>query len=257
MDIGRDPTANKTMAYERRFYIYAYLRTDGTPYYIGRGQRYRMHNIQQHVVGVPPWERRVKLMTDLTHEEANEWEIDLIELLGRIDLGTGCLRNRTAGGNEGNTGWVPTPEYCEEKAKQMREWHRLNPNANGLKISEAKLGHEVTAETRQKIAETLADQEAATAAGFTVKGWVALPDFVRRRIVKQLKAGVEVQVNATLRDIKTAERKGVTVEQWLALTPNQRKHFDRTQKRAEEAGINFWAWIVMTKGERIQAALAA
>ena len=86
-----------------RFYTYAYLREDGTPYYIGKGQTDRLYNRTQHKVPLPPRDRIIFLKKGLTNEEAMNHEKYMIFLYGRKDNGTGILRNRTDGG-EGASG---------------------------------------------------------------------------------------------------------------------------------------------------------
>ncbi len=92
------------------FYTYAYLREDKTPYYIGKGcgRRYR---VKQGRVICPPTDlsRIVILKKDLTEEEAVRHEIYMISILGRKDINTGILRNRTNGG-DGVTGLTHTKE---------------------------------------------------------------------------------------------------------------------------------------------------
>jgi hypothetical protein len=87
------------------YYTYAYLREDGSPYYIGMGKGIRIH--KQHPRGIqdlrPPRERRVKLKTNLTRQDAIEHEKELIKLYGRKDNNTGILHNLTDGG-EGASG---------------------------------------------------------------------------------------------------------------------------------------------------------
>jgi hypothetical protein len=246
-----------TTVNDRRFYVYAYLRTDGTPYYIGRGQRYRIHDVQNHIVKLPPKHRRKILATALTHEDANEWECDLIQLFGRKDLGTGCLRNLTDGGNEGNTGWVPSAEYRQNKAEQMQQWHRENPGVNGAKISAAKLGHIQNDSTRAKISIALIDADVVSAYGLTVDQWSQLDHAARKRVIRQHGAGVTVCADATLKELKAVSGKGVTVEQWRNLNSLQRKHFNRTKARADRAGVHYLTWVALTKSEQIKLALAA
>ena len=90
---------------------------------------YRMHNRQQHTVGVPPHNRRKKLVTGLTDDEANEWEVDLIDILGFVHDGSGCLRNEKRGGNIGSTGWVPSEEYRQQKSKANKKYWREHQRA--------------------------------------------------------------------------------------------------------------------------------
>jgi hypothetical protein len=99
------------------FYTYAYLREDGTPYYIGKGRGKRIYQ-NNHNVSVPPKERRLILKQNLTEEEAFKHEIYMISVIGRKNIGTGILRNLTDGG-EGGSGAIRSNEYRERVRKQM------------------------------------------------------------------------------------------------------------------------------------------
>jgi hypothetical protein len=80
------------------YYTYAYLREDGTPYYIGKGINNRAYKGDCKSVRVPPKNRILFLKTGLTEEESFKHEIYIINILGRKDIGTGILRNLTDGG---------------------------------------------------------------------------------------------------------------------------------------------------------------
>lgn len=81
-----------------QFYVYAYLREDGTPYYMGKDKR--AWTKAKNEIGKPTdISRIVILQENLTDTEAKEHEINLIKTYGRIDLGTGILRNKTNGGD--------------------------------------------------------------------------------------------------------------------------------------------------------------
>ena len=67
------------------YYVYAYLREDGTPYYIGKGHEGRMDQ-KHNNVGIPPKNRRVKLKENLIEEEALQYEMELIKKYGRKGL---------------------------------------------------------------------------------------------------------------------------------------------------------------------------
>lgn len=102
------------------FYTYAYLREDGTPYYIGKGSNGRAYSTYRRSIKIPKDKDRILfLKQNLTEEDAFKHEKYMIHVLGRKDLGTGILRNLTDGG-EGTSGWVPS----EETRKRMSESRR-------------------------------------------------------------------------------------------------------------------------------------
>jgi len=92
------------------YYTYAYLREDGTPYYIGKGRNKRIHN-NHNKIPLPPKNRRIFLKENLTEEEAFKHEIYMIAVFGRKDLGTGILLNMTNGGERGGCRICPTKKY--------------------------------------------------------------------------------------------------------------------------------------------------
>jgi AP2 domain/NUMOD3 motif len=100
------------------FYVYAYLREDLSPYYIGKGSGKRINKSQGKPVGLPSKERRIKLLENLTEEQAFTFEMFFIEWFGRKDLGTGILYNKSNGG-EGASGWKPTEEQRAKIVKAV------------------------------------------------------------------------------------------------------------------------------------------
>ena len=98
------------------YYTYAYLREDRTPYYIGKGTGDRIYSKNRIIKSPKDKSRIIYLKQNLTEEEAFRHEIYMIDVFGRIDLGTGILHNRTGGG-DGSSGCIPS----EETRRKMRE----------------------------------------------------------------------------------------------------------------------------------------
>jgi ribosomal protein L28 len=116
---------------DNSFYTYAYLRKDGTPYYIGKGKGDRAFRNRGRSVKTPPKERILLLKTGLTEEEAFKHEIYMIALYGRKDLGTGILYNFSDGG-----------EGSSNPSEEIRR-----------KIGAASKGRKHSEETRMKISK--------------------------------------------------------------------------------------------------------
>lgn len=89
------------------YYVYAYIREDGTPYYIGKGKDARAWS-KDHFINLPPLNRIKILESNLTDVGACAIERRLIRWHGRknIDVG-GILYNQAEGGNGGDTSCSP------------------------------------------------------------------------------------------------------------------------------------------------------
>jgi len=87
------------------YYVYFYLRTDGTPYYVGKGTGIRAYkHCKNDIIHTPKDSSKILIYHDnLTEMWAFILERYYIRWFGRKDIGTGILRNRTDGG-EGFTG---------------------------------------------------------------------------------------------------------------------------------------------------------
>jgi hypothetical protein len=106
--------------------VYVYLRAEdsengpaGSPYYIGKMSRaYRPWG--PHTVPFPSNPALVRLLKGgLSDEQAQEWERRYIKHYGRIQDGTGILRNGTAGG-EGVAG-AKFPKPVQVKKSMVQE----------------------------------------------------------------------------------------------------------------------------------------
>ncbi len=143
------------MVNPNRFYTYAYLREDRTPYYIGKGVRYRLFEGSGKPCPVPKDKNRIIfLKQNLIEEEAFKHETYMISVFGR-KIDGGILLNKTFGGEgasgrvvkdstrvilkEKCSGWKHTPEAIE-KIRQSSLSRIYSPKSE---------------ETKRKISNTL------------------------------------------------------------------------------------------------------
>lgn len=126
------------------YYVYLYVKPDGTVFYVGKGKEDRyLHHLQEAKKPKSKDKNKLKISTirkilkqglepdirfidkNLSEEQAFELEEFLISEIGRIDLGTGTLTNLTNGG-EGSSGVIVSEETRHKRRLKMQG--ELNPN---------------------------------------------------------------------------------------------------------------------------------
>ena len=108
------------------YYTYAYLREDGTPYYIGKGKGNRLYDHRGKNCNPPKDRSRIiKLKQNLTEEEAFKHEIYMIAVYGKKCDDTGILMNIADGGNappviSGDKHHMKTEEYKRRVSEKLK-----------------------------------------------------------------------------------------------------------------------------------------
>lgn len=102
------------------FYVYAYLRQDGSPYYIGKGKNKRIS--ERHSIAIPANPALIIFLEkNMTEVGALALERQMIRWYGRKDLGTGILRNKTDGGDGTSLPGELNPMFGRSHTEHTRE----------------------------------------------------------------------------------------------------------------------------------------
>ena len=135
-----------------RYYVYAYLRTNGTPYYIGKGCNNRAYTKHRHISVPKNKSRIVFLETHLSNVGACALERRYILWYGRKNTNTGILINLTDGG-EGCEGHIHSEETKARISDQVREKTKGIPKSSEhrTKLSDALKGKAKSSEHRAKL----------------------------------------------------------------------------------------------------------
>ena len=131
-----------------KYYVYEYLREDGTPYYVGKGTGFRAYCKRPYK---PKDNSRIKIVKEgLSESEAFDLEMSLIKKYGRQDLGTGMLKNKTAGG-EGGSKSNDTIKKLSSANKGKIPWNKglTKTDQRVLKNAESRSKVRYSEETKQ------------------------------------------------------------------------------------------------------------
>lgn len=239
--------------------VYAYLRERdseygkaGSPYYIGKMADHG-RPWGKHALPIPKDPRCIRVLKGgLTAEQAAEWEMRYIARYGRIDNGTGILRNRTDGG-EGIPGFSHK-EVSREKMRFAQE-KRSRAAADRFGIS-YEVWESFSTARRQVVAvryrrglrgAELLNERSAQAEdvsqrlGIDYEVWTALPARGRKRIRERHKAGVRGPALLEALDTDSnaesarfaAEKHGVPCAVWVGLSESHKT----TVRRRYQSGI--------------------
>jgi hypothetical protein len=195
-----------------KFYTYNYLRLDGSPFYIGKGngnRAYVSHKTQG--ISTPKDRSRIKVQHWADETIAIAYEIYQIDFWGRKDIGTGILHNKTDGGG-GISGF---------KNPHTEEWNR--------KISEAHMGKVVPQELREQIRAKL-------------KGRVVPPERIAKQAAAQVGRKHSVAARANMRTAQRALGKKCTQEAKEYLSVVVKAQWEDPEYREKQSKAHSKPW---------------
>ena len=159
------------------YYVYGYKRAhlsdhgqEGSFYYIGKGKGNRKTD-KRHTVKPPNDASLIETIAEnMSEKDALQLEMNLIFLLGRLDIGTGILRNKTDGG-QGMSGNTPSETTKAAQSERRKRWisdhpeyvERLIERNTGVifteqrrkSMSERAMGRRRSVESREKQSNTM------------------------------------------------------------------------------------------------------
>lgn len=215
-----------------KYYTYAYLREDGTPYYIGKGSGYRMYDDRGKSSPKPKDKNRIIVLKRFNSEfDAFKHEMYMIAVFGRKDLGTGILRNRTDGGDGCNR--VITEETrkkisTSQKGKKLSEEHKK-------KIGESGKGRQVNDESRKKYSEA------------AKKRWENKNDPRRDKLIQRNKSKENIEKTSKTQKISWENKTELEKEKIIETLKNNNLNY---KKQISDKNKEWWNNLHNKVGER-------
>jgi transcriptional antiterminator len=77
---------------DKIFYVYQYVDDNGLPFYIGKGSKDRINESHLPWIEIPPKDKRQFIKTNMSEQEAFDFELELIQKYGR-KIDGGILEN--------------------------------------------------------------------------------------------------------------------------------------------------------------------
>lgn len=138
------------------YYVYAYLRKDGTPYYIGKGKDRRAYSKHSEFKIPNDKSRIVFLECRLSNIGACALERRYIKWYGRKDLKTGILHNKTDGGEGTSNLSIKTRQQISIKLKEFnKSVTKHHSKSTKEKIGKAHKGKIVSTSSIEKRKQTI------------------------------------------------------------------------------------------------------
>ena len=207
------------------YYVYAYERKiaskhgpAGSFYYIGKGMGNRARDNHRHIPVPKDPKRIVKIAENLTEEDAFSLEKSQIKEYGRIDNGTGCLRNLTDGG-EGPSGYKFTEEQCaKNSAARKKYWE--NTESRAKQSAAQKKYYEDHPESRVKHSDIMKKVRGTTEA--RAKNSAALKKYYKNPEARAKNSAAQKIAQGTTE--ARAKRSVISKAVWTARRANQSKN---------------------------------
>lgn len=204
-----------------KFYAYIWTREDGSPYYIGKGQGQRAFINGSHSVRKPKDPSRIQIIAALSEDSAYETEKFLIKYYGRKDIGTGCLRNRSDGGEFSTTGHKHSEETLQKLRGPKSEEHKQ-------KLRLANLGKKQSPETTAKIAASMTGRKRSPEVGAAIS-------------VRQLGRVLSAETRQRISEARKGQKWQPEARQKMSAFRTGRKWSPEVRQRMSEARKAWWA----------------
>ena len=193
-----------------KFYVYAYLRSRsskygsaGSPYYIGKGSGKRAFTKYRGEIYPPHDKSLIKIIaSNLDELSAFQLEKTLVQQYGRIDLTTGCLRNKADGGIGGASGSVHSLTNRKATSERMKtKWENSEFRLAMAEVSKRKWE---STELRNRMAEALKSRGSMWPKG---KKHGAMSEATKKK-VSQAKKGTGVKTHCKQGHLYTDKSRG-------------------------------------------------